>query len=82
MGINISGSLDPNLNYIWFETESCISWDDHVGVGRVTSGGIGAGFTVGAIWIDTSQTYQNISGIAIGVNGSATTTGGRWFFRN
>ena len=62
-------------------TTDCISYDDHVGSGRVTAVGIGAVVTYGILYLTTPQTYQLVGGFSWGVDVTLATSVGHWWFQ-
>ena len=79
IGVGIEKTLSIGSDVHEFKTE-CITWEDHKGLGRITSVGIGAVWTIGAVFLDTPQTYESFYGVSFGIDLSAFTSIGYWGF--
>lgn len=79
VGLEFTGTVGLGERRIF--TTDCITYDDHVGSGRVTAVGIGAVYTYGILYLTTPQTYQLVGGFSWGVDLTLATSVGRWWFQ-
>ncbi len=80
-GAGFSFSLNVDGYGEWFDT-SCISWEDHEGIGKATSSAAGFYYHWGALWVTTPQVYLYYEGWGRGFDLSAVTTIGNWALGN